>query len=253
MSAAAGALASEHTAALRTARVLRWSAWAPGLETPDAWRAWVRAPVPLAPSGHPEARFLPAMLRRRCSPLTRIALTAAWGCVSEGQLGAVRTVFASRHGSVNESIEMLEQIVRGERVSPAQFSHTVHNAQAGLFCIAAQNRQSSCSLAARDDTFACGWLEALAHLEREPDRLVLYVMADVQLAPRFAALVDEPESSYAVALLLGRAGEGPALRFDQRGAAPTPVARWPHASEFLRFLLSDDARLSLGRFAWTRC
>src|SRR5262249_3582660 len=108
-------------AELRSARVLRWSAWAPGLETAEAWRAWAGAPAPLAPSGHPEARFLPAMLRRRCSPLTRIALTAAWGCVSEGELGRVRTVFASRHGSVNESIEMLEQIVRRERLSPAQF------------------------------------------------------------------------------------------------------------------------------------
>jgi hypothetical protein len=244
---------SASAAALRTARVLRWSAWAPGLETPEAWRAWVHAPAPLAPVGHPEARFLPAMLRRRCSPLTRIALTAAWGCAPEGQLGHVRTVFASRHGSVNESIEMIEQVVRRERLSPAQFSHTVHNAQAGLYCIAAQNRQASCSLAAREDTFACGWLEALTHLEREPGRPVLYVMADVQLAPRFAALVDEPESSYAVALLLGRTGDGPELRFDLDGTQPTPIPRWPHAGEFLRWLLSDDERLSLGRFHWTRC
>jgi len=238
---------------MRTARVLRWSAWAPGLETPEAWRAWVRAPAPLAPVGHPEARFLPAMLRRRCSPLTRIALTAAWGCVEEGQLGQVRTVFASRHGSVNESIEMIEQVVRRERLSPTQFSHTVHNAQAALYCMAAQNRQASCSLAARDDTFACGYLEALTHLEREPECLVLYVMADVQLAPRFAALVDEPESSYAVALLLGRAGDGPALRFDLDGTQRTPTPRWPHAGEFLRWLLSDEERLSLGRFHWARC
>jgi hypothetical protein len=244
---------SADAAALRTARVLRWSAWSPGVETPEAWREWVRAPVPFAKSGHPEARFLPAMLRRRCSPLTRIALTAAWGCVEEGQLGQVRTVFASRHGSVNESIEMIEQIVARERLSPALFSHTVHNAQAGLYCIAAQNRQASCSLAARDDTFACGYLEALTHLEREPARPVLYVMADVQLAPRFAALVDEPESSYAIAFLLGRTGDGPELRFDLTGTDPSPYPRWPHAGEFLRWFLSDEERLSLGRFHWTRC
>jgi beta-ketoacyl synthase-like protein len=239
-------------AELRTARVLRWSAWAPGIETPEAWRAWAADPVPLAESGHPEARFLPAMLRRRCSPLTRIALTAAWGCLEEGQLGSVRTVFASRHGSVNESIEMIEQVVARQRLSPAQFSHTVHNAQAGLFCIAAQNRQASCSLAAREDTFACGYLEALAHLEREPDRPVLLVMADVQLAPRFAALVDEPECSYAVALLVGKTGDGPQLRFDVADSEPTPVTPWPHAGVFLRWLISEEERLSLGRFHWTR-
>jgi hypothetical protein len=246
---------SERGSELRTARVLRWSAWAPGIDTPEAWRAWAREPAPLAPSGHPEARFLPAMLRRRCSPLTRIALTAAWGCLDESALGRVRTVFASRHGSVNESIEMLEQIVRGDRVSPAQFSHTVHNAQAGLFCIAAGNREASSSLAARSDTFACGYLEALAHLERDPGRSVLLVMADVALAPRFAALVDEPDSSYAVALLLARSGSdaaAPAVRLDLRGAAPTPTTPWPHAAEYLRWLLSGDEHFALGRFHWSR-
>lgn len=239
-------------ALLRTAVVRAWSAWAPGLESREQWRQWMRAPVPLAREGHPEARFLPAMLRRRCSPLTRIALTAAYDCAGEALLGDVRTVFASRHGSVNESIEMLEQIVAGQKLSPMKFSHTVHNAQAGLFCIAAENRRASSSLAAREDTFASGYIEALAHLEREPDRPVLLVTGDVQLAPRFAALVDEPESSYAVALLIAREGEGPALRFDLVGRDPTPTPAWPHAGEFLRWLHSEESTFSLGRFRWTR-
>ncbi len=113
------------------------------------------------------------MLRRRCTPLTRLVLTAAFGALAEEERPDVRTVFASRHGSINESIELIHSVVRGERISPTKFSHTVHNAQAGLFCIAAGNRQASSSLAARADTFACGWLEALTHLEREPERPVL--------------------------------------------------------------------------------
>jgi hypothetical protein len=239
---------------MRTVSVLSWSGWSPGLETHDAWRAWAESPAPLAPSGHPDAKFLPAMLRRRCSPLTRIILTAAWGCVEEGMLGNVRTVFASRHGSVNESIEMLSKIVQGERLSPAKFSHTVHNAQAGLYCIAAGNRQASSSLAAREDTFACGWLEALTHLEREPERPVLYAMGDVELAPAFAELVEEPASSYALAFLLARNANEHAttLRLDVAGSDPAPSTPWPHAGEFLRWLLGSEAALSLGRYRWSR-
>jgi hypothetical protein len=240
-------------AALRTVHVQSWSAWAPGIETPEAWRAWCDAPVPFATTGHPKAEFLPAMLRRRCSPLTRIALTAAWGCVAEGELPGVRTVFASRHGSVNESIEMIEQIARRERLSPATFSHTVHNAQAGLYCIAAQNREASVSLAGRSDTFGCGWVVVHPNRARDPGCRVLYVMADVELAPRFAALVEEPEASYALALLIARDGDGPALRFDLAGGDPTPVTPWPHAGVFLRWMLSEEQRLSIGRFHWTRC
>jgi len=235
------------------ARVLRWSAWAPGRETREAWEAWARAPGPLPPEGHPEARFLPAMLRRRCSPLTRIVLTAAFGCLEEAEHEAVRTVFASRHGSVNESIELLGRIVRNERLSPARFSHTVHNAQAGLFCIAAGNRQASSSLAARADTFACGYLEALAHLERDPDRPVLYVMGDGRLAPTFAHLVREPPGAYGVGLLLAREGTGPELAFDLEGRAGTGERPWPDAAEFLRWLLAGEPALALGRFRWTRC
>jgi hypothetical protein len=148
---------------------------------------------------------------------------------------------------------MLAKIAQGERLSPAKFSHTVHNAQAGLYCIAAGNRQASSSLAAREDTFGCGWLEALTHLEREPDRPVLYVMGDVELAPAFARLIDEPPSSYAIAFLLARddAGEG-ALRLDLAGSDPAPKTAWPHAGEFLRWMLGDTDELSLGRFHWTR-
>lgn len=261
------------------ARVLSWSAWAQGLETPQAWEAWARAPAPVPPEGHPEARFLPAMLRRRCTPLTRIVLTAAFGCLGEsaaeglaasappagGTPDAVRTVFASRHGSINESIELLHAIVRRERISPAKFSHTVHNAQAGLFCIAAGNREASSSLAARGDTFACGWLEALGHLEREPGRPVLLVTGDVALEPTFAALVDEPPGAYGLALLLavdaeGGAGEGapdapaPSELAFRIEAEPVDSRPWPDALEFLRWLLAgaDEPELALGRFRWQR-
>jgi hypothetical protein len=201
--------------------------------------------------GQPSVDFLPAMLRRRCTPLTRIVLRAAFDALDGDELAEVRTVFATRHGSINESIELLHKVVRQERLSPTRFSHTVHNAQAGLFCMAAGNRQASSSLAARQDTFACGWLEALSHLEREPDRPVLYVVGDVPLDPAFAELVKEPPGAYAVALLLGREGDGPALDLDLEGRQ-APRAQWPDAAEFVRWMLAGEQRLELSRFGWTR-
>jgi hypothetical protein len=232
------------------AHVARWSAWAPGLEDAPAWQGWAAAPAPLGTEGHPDAAFLPPMLRRRCTPLTRLVLTAAFGALAEEERAEVRTVFASRHGSINDSIELLHTVVAGEKLSPTKFSHTVHNAQAGLFCIAAGNRRASSSLGARADTFACGWLEALTHLEREPGRPVLLVTSDVPLGPTFAALVEEPRAAYALGLVLEREGAGPGFELDLEGAgAPQP---WPDAAEFLRFLLAGEERLELGRFGWTR-
>jgi hypothetical protein len=192
------------------------------------------------------------MLRRRCTPLTRLVLTAAFGALTEEERPHARTVFATRHGSINESIELLHQVVAGERLSPTKFSHTVHNAQAGLFCIAAGNRQASSSLAAAADTFACGWLEALAHLQREPGRPVLLVTSDVPLDPTFAVLVTEPPGAYGLGLLLARDGEGPAFELDLAAHGKPGARPWPDAAEFLRFLLAGEERLEIGRFGWTR-
>jgi len=227
--------------------VRRWSAWSPGLEDADAWRRWCAAPTELASEGRPEARFLPAMLRRRCGSLARIMLTTAFDCCAPAELGEVATVFASRHGNINESIDLLDRLAERQPLSPTAFSHTVHNAQAGLFSIAAANRRASSSIAAQRDSFACGYLEALTLLEREPERPVLLVVGDVPLAPTFAPLVEEPAGAYGLALLLARGGDGVEIAFGRAPEARTPNApAWPEAIEFLRWLVRGEPDLILG-------
>ena len=229
------------------ATVRRWSAWSPGLEDADAWSNWCTAPTELAAEGRPDARFLPAMLRRRCGSLARIMLTAAFDCCEQAELAEVATVFASRHGNINESIDLLDRLAEHQPLSPTAFSHTVHNAQAGLFSIAAANRRASSSIAAQQDSFACGYLEALTLLERDPERPVLLVVGDVPLAPTFAPLVDEPPGAYGLGLLLARDGEGTPLAFGRPPETDEPrLARWPDAIEFLRWYLSGEPGLVLG-------
>jgi hypothetical protein len=237
--------------------VQKWAAWAPGHEDAQAWRGWCAEPRPLAAEGRPEASFLPALLRRRCSALTRIMLTVAFDCCEPEQRARVGSVFASRHGNINESIELLERLAQQLPLSPTRFSHSVHNAQAGLFSIAAGNRRASSSIAAEAETFACGYLEALTFLEREPESPVLLVMADVPLSAAFAGLVDEPVTSYGLGLLL--ASEGPGTRLDfgiGAGGSAAPRTPWPDALEFLRWLESPEPRLALGtgprRFEWAK-
>lgn len=227
------------------------AAWAPGLEDIAAWSGWSEKPGPLQAEGVPDARFLPAMLRRRCTPLSKILLKVAYECCDEEERAAARTVFASRHGSINESIELLRCVGRGERISPAIFTHTVHNAQAGLFSIAVGNREASSSLAAGEDSFTCGLLEALTHLEREPSRPVLFVTGDVPLDPTFASLIEEPVCSYGVALLLRVDADDPIQLSVGQGPGPPPPA-WPAAAEFLRFWLRGERELALGsqRHVW---
>ena len=57
-----------------------------------------------------------------------------------------------------------------------------------------------------------------------------------------------------MALLLARGGTdgGTPIGFAMNGAAAAPGPVWPHAAEFVRWLLSDESELALRRFRWTR-
>lgn len=238
--------------------VRRWQAWAPAasgeaLATPEDWRAWSRSPVALPHEGQPDVPFLPAPMKRRATRLTRMMLRVAFDCSEGEDRSALRTVFASRHGAIHVAVRILASIARGETVSPLQFSHSVHNAQAGLFSIATGNRQASSSIAAREDSFGHGFLEALLHMERAPETPVLLVMADEPVPDNLAHLVEEPATAYALALLLARDGEGTPLDFRMEPThAPRKERPWPDALEFVRFLVSNEEALALesGRRRW---
>ncbi|MCA9512427.1 MAG: beta-ketoacyl synthase chain length factor [Myxococcota bacterium] len=237
------------------ARIDGFAAWSPGLETRASWEAWARAPHPLAHEGAPEIPFIPAAVRRRCTRLTKMMLRSAFEACGETLRADVRTVFASRHGAIHVAVQILASITGGEPVSPMQFSHSVHNAQAGLYSIAAGNREASSSLAGEADTCACAWIEALAHMERAPGAAVLVTIADEPLPPRLLPLVDEPASAYAVSFLLRRADDADpdaiGLRIAPGGAAAAPERSaplaWPQALELARWWLAGASEpLALG-------
>jgi len=243
---------------VRPVALLHWAAWSPGIEDEDAWRAWAAAPQPLQPVGAPDVRFLPAMQRRRCDPLSRMMLHAVHASCPEELLSEVSSVFASRHGPFGTMAALLQSLAVDEPVSPTRFSHSVHNTQAGLFSIWARNQRASTCVAAGEETFAHGFLEAISMLEREPDRPVLYVMGDEKAPEPLTEPADRDAGAYALALLLSRTqGAGrsaPAtLEFELEVAneerpAPGPV----DALRFLRWLISGDPvlRISRSTHAW---
>ena len=197
--------------------------------------------------------FLPTSVRRRATRLTRVMLRVAFDCTEGEDRAAPRSVFASRHGAIHVAVKILASIAKGEIVSPLQFSHSVHNAQAGLLSIATGNHSASSSVAAGEDTFGHGFLEALLHLERSQDTPVLLVVGDEPLPENLSHLVDEPKTTYGLALLLASDGDGVPLEFELSAShAPRKDRDWPDALEFVRFLASDAEELTLesGRRRW---
>ena len=114
--------------------IKNWAACAPGLTSQAQWQAWSAQPTLPAGEAAPALAEMPAMQRRRLGLLGRLAVQAAWWCQGE-DLG-MPVVFASRYGDAGRALELLAELARGEPVSPATFSLSVHNAVSGMYSIA---------------------------------------------------------------------------------------------------------------------
>jgi len=206
--------------------VLRWTAWSAAAASATEAAAAC------------DIAFVESLLRRRLSPLAKMALHVAHTCVQERP--GVRLVFASRHGELNRTMAMLGDLARSEPLSPTAFSLSVHNTAAGIFSIARQDRSAATAVAAGDETLAYGLLESHCQLEANPASAVLMVYADEPLPKEYRSFADRTEHAHAVAILL--AAEAPRsvtlACTDSNGTTPSQD---PQALAFLTCLAQGNA------------
>jgi hypothetical protein len=219
------------------------AAWAPGVETPEAWHAWADAPFDIAGDTEPGVKAMPAMLRRRAGFLGKMALEVAYGC-AEGRSG-MPVVFCSRHGDVRRALELLTDLGAGSPLSPASFGLAVHNASAGLFSIARGDTANHLALAGGASSIEHAVIEACGLLaDGAPE--VLLVAYDTTLPGPFAAYEDCREQPHAWAWLMTQAGaERISLSWEggQAGATAKAADAMPGTLAVLRFHLQQDALL----------
>jgi hypothetical protein len=223
-------------------RIVDWAARSSGRETKAQWSAWACSGTATAPMpANPSTAAMPMLLRRRLGKLGQLAVGAAY---EAGAAPPVRYVFCSRHGEFGRTLDLLRDGVRGEPLSPMEFSVSVHNALAGLLSIATKATGGHTALAAGADTFAYGLVESAASLATAPDDPVLLVYFDELLPSPFDELVSPgEEASLACALLLNAPGD-PAARGElvefavEAAPGESNAMTTRQASDFLRFLAS---------------
>jgi hypothetical protein len=164
-----------------TLPVARWSFWSSASES------------------QPDVAFVDPMMRRRLSSLSRMALKVAGDCV-DAQTHA-RVVFASRHGELRRTTEILRDIEAGKPVSPNAFSLSVLNAMSGLFGIARRDRSAATALSAGAQTLGYALLEAHAQRADDADSPVLVIYTDEPADARYG-VIDQEVQGGAFALLL---------------------------------------------------
>lgn len=195
--------------------------------------------------------FVPAALRRRCSPFSKVSLAVANAAMQRAPAACrPHTVFASIHGEGAITRDLLRELAVGQQLSPMGFSLSVHNAASGLYSIATGNTAPSTAIAAGEDTCAMGLLEALLAVRHGGAESVLLVCSD-DLVPRdFLADGVSQGVPYALSILLGREAspEGVALTIDRCAAKERSAGnelRVPQAVEVARWLRSGGGPLNL--------
>lgn len=226
----------------------QWRAWAPGLDSDDAWQVWSHAPVRVPDDGtQPSCDFLPALQRRRLTRMARMTMHVAWPLCGEDE--QLPFVFASRHGETPRTYALLSEVAEQQPLSPTQFGLSVHNAIAGQWSILRGQRGESVAIAGEADTFEHAMLEAAALLS-EGAPAVLVVVAEEHPPEAYRDWIDDVPFSYAVALRVkaisaddhtqSRQHWQLQLKPNHHHAAP---AEWPHALEFIRALHQQASTL----------
>lgn len=129
----------------------------------------------------PDISFVPAMERRRLTPVEKAALSVAHKaleCLPERERN-IPVVFASRWGEIGTTIKLMHQMHDEGEMSPAGFSNSVHNAAPGHLSLLMKNKAPYTAVAAGEDSYEMGLLEASAY----PGK-VLFVYAE-EATPEF--------------------------------------------------------------------
>ncbi len=235
--------------------IASYAAWAPEMETKEAWIAWAKTNHVIAGDIAAPVQAMPPMLRRRAGFLGKMALEVAYQCL--GRRIDVPTVFSSRHGEASRSVDLLLDLAKGVPLSPTSFGLSVHNATGGLFAIGRGDHASNTALSAGRSSVEHAVIEACGLLaEGEP--AVLLVVYDCPLPTPYCAFQDCDEQPFAWAWLMRPpADEVVSLAWsDALQHSPPNSEGLPAGLEVLRFYLRKDAALericNTRRWLWSR-
>ena len=227
--------------------IVEWAAYAPGLHDHAAWLAW--SAEGYLPKGDevPALSEMPAMQRRRLERVGRTALQVAYWCQS-ADAADIPLVFASRHGDIQRTYEMLEALARNEALSPTHFSLSVHNAIVAQYSIARALKQNYLAVAAGKSTAEAAVIEALGLLHDGAEEVML-VMYDGLLPESYEVFVDEEAAEYAWAWRLKKAnletGSFSLEILNDGKNAVESKSDLPHGLDVMRFMLSNETTLYL--------
>jgi len=166
----------------------------------------------------PNIKLIPAMLRRRLSTEAKAAAAFAMELCDEQRLPIL---WCSRYGSLARSERMMLAIAEQTPMSPADFSLSVHNAEAGIYSIAHHNQHPVIALSCAQDPLYNYLLEAKLMAEEEQSDVVI-VISDQPLPTKYQEIALENTISFSLVLRVSAQGKGDEVIMPQLKGALLP-------------------------------
>ncbi len=201
----------------------------------------------------PTLEQIPAMQRRRLSPLAKIALSVTIQSLNalEAQQQTVDyIVWASRFGDEEKTLGILKDISLSQTPSPTAFSTSVHNAIAGLYSILCQDATPSTSLSAGEETFSQAFIEACALLQAGAAQRVLLVYYDQALPDIYSGIPPVQQPMLALALLLVKTAD--ANLSLKLADSVQPVSSHEAEVFYQHYLSATVSQWQHGRYVWEK-
>lgn len=224
-----------------TFSVNAWIAQSPTIQTPEEWQAWSEGRSPVAHENSPSPKSIPAMLRRRLSPLGKLALSC-FEQLPENQ--ASSAVFCSEHGEVERTVSLLSGIARGDDMSPSNFSVSVHNAIAGIYSIAHKYHGAINAICAGPNSLFTTLIEAYGLIQSGHEQVACLIY-DEPLPGIYQRSHCLGREALAIAILLSKAEPGTEAfgLLGEPHAEKEEPAGFP-GEQLIEFLLSPETPLS---------
>ena len=153
----------------------------------------------------PALSGIPPLLRRRIKGLARVVFHVLERALGQAPAAEECVIFSSRMGEIRRTQDILESIAAEQPVSPAAFSHAVHNAIAGLWSMAHGATLPLLALSPPEGGPVPALIEAYGCLAENGGKPVTIVCYEEQLPEFYAPFLSGPPAPTAVAARLAPA------------------------------------------------
>lgn len=179
--------------------------WLQGLDDTASLVLWANKKLNL-PEEYtpPKPQYYPKGQLRRLSPFSKVILNSL--DISQALTQNLPLIFASQHGDLAKTVNLIKDTALNEDLSPTQFALSVHNATTGLFSITTDNTAPTTTISAGKNTFVEGLVEAFMQCQQEK-KSVIYSYCDFDVPQEYYQF-EERQPARCISMILSHTSDG---------------------------------------------